>query len=291
MAHLSDNSNWIKITQPQAANPLLFTTRLLASTKAAKVLGQTADTSTSNIILPQAKACVLTPQADEGPYYHDPKLVRTDITEGKKGVPLVLLLQVIDTSGCTPLSGARVDVWHTDAVGAYSGYEGQGDDQAVSTTGQTFLRGTQMTDTLGEVTFTTIYPGWYPERTPHIHLKVFLDEQNVLTSQLYFPDALSEYIYQNVSPYNTRTVERDTVNTTDSVLHDSGGGHESFVNIKEEADYYLASIVIGVDRNATPTVETGPGNGTGMGQPPAMEGWPTTTKPTTPLVPGVTSTQ
>ena len=264
------------------------------------MLGQTADTSISNI-LPEAKACVLTPQAVEGLYYLDPKLVRTDITEGKEGVPLVLLLQVIDTSGCTPLSGARVDVWHSNAVGAYSGYEGQGDDQAVSTRGQTFLRGTQMTDTLGQVTFTTIYPGWYRGRTPHIHLKVFLDEQNVLTGQLYFPDALSEYIYENVSPYNTRTVERDTVNTTDSVLHGSGDGHESFVNIKEEADY-LASVVIGVEPNATPTVETGLGNGTGMGQnnppppsnmgqPPAMEGSPTTTKPTTPLVPGVRSTQ
>lgn len=130
---------------------------------------------------------------------------------------------------------------------------------------------------------------------------------NMLTGQLYFPDALSEYIYKNVSPYNTRTVERDTVNTRDSVLRSSGEGHESFVNIKEEADYYLASVVIGVDRNAKPTVQMGPGNssemggsGTGqnnppppsnMGQPPAIEGSPTTTKPSTPLVPGITNTQ
>jgi protocatechuate 3,4-dioxygenase beta subunit len=261
---MTDNSNWIKMSRRQVVNTLLFTTGLLAATKVTKVLGQTADTSISNI-LPEDKACVLTPQAVEGPYYLDPKLVRTDITEGKEGVPLKLLLQVIDTSGCTPLAGARVDVWHSDGVGAYSGYEGQADDQATSTTNQTFLRGTQITDTLGQVTFTTIYPGWYRGRTPHIHLKVFLDEQNVLTGQLYFPDALSEYIYQNVSPYNTRTAERDTVNTTDSVLRGSGGGHESFVNIKEEADYYLASVVLGVDRNATPTAQTGPGNGSELG--------------------------
>lgn len=297
---MTNNFNCIKMTRRQAVNTLLFTTGLLASTKAAKVLGQTADNSISNI-LPEVKVCVLTPQAVEGPYYLDPKLVRTDIAEGKEGVPLKLLLQVIDMNGCTPSAGARVDVWHSDGVGAYSGYEGQGDDQATSTTGQTFLRGTQMTDTLGQVIFTTIYPGWYRGRTPHIHLKVFLDERNVLIGQLYFPDALSEYIYENVAPYNTRTGERDTVNTTDGVLSNSGGGHESFVNIKEEADYYLASVVIGVDRNATPTAQMGPGNGGGQsypppspsnaGQPPEGVGLPPATKPTTPLVPGVSSTQ
>lgn len=257
---MTDNSNCIKITRRQAVNTLLFTTGLLASTKATKVLGQKADTRSSNI-LSEDKVCVLTSQAVEGPYYFDPKLVRTDITEGKEGVPLKLLLQVIDTRGCTPIARARVDVWHSDSVGAYSGYEGQRDDQATSTTGQMFLRGTQMTDTQGQVIFTTIYPGWYRGRTPHIHLKVFLDQRNVLIGQLYFPDALSEYIYKNVAPYNTRTVERDTVNTTDGVLRNSGGGHESFVNIKEEADYYLASVIIGVDRNATPTAQMGPENG------------------------------
>lgn len=295
---MTHNSNWLKITRRQAVNTLFFTTGLLASTKAPKVLGQATDTNTNNI-LPQAKACILTPQAVEGPYYLDPKLVRTDITEKEEGAPLKLLLQVIDINGCTPIPEARVDVWHSNGVGAYSGYERQGDDQSVSTTNQTFLRGTQMTDTQGQVTFTTIYPGWYRGRTPHIHLKVFLDQQNVLTGQLYFPDALSEYIYENVAPYNTRTAERDTVNTTDGVLRNSGGGHESFVNIKEEADYYLASVVLGVDRNATPTEQMEqnyppPSNAQqppNAEQPPVGGGLQPATKPTTPLVPGITNTQ
>lgn len=281
---MSDNSNRIKITRRHAVNTLLFTTGLLASTEATKVLGQKADTKSSDI-LPKSKACVLTSQAIEGPYYLDPKLIRTDITEGKEGVPLKLLLQVIDIRGCTSIPRARVDVWHCDSVGLYSGFEGQGDDQATSTTGKTFLRGTQMTDTLGQVNFTTIYPGWYPGRTPHIHLKVFLDRQTVLIGQLYLVDAISEYIYKNVAPYNTRTIERDTVNTTDFWLQNSGGGHDSFVNIKEEADYYLASIIIGVDRNAKPTGQpVGDINFQDIQS--AMK-----PKPTTPLVPGVSSTQ
>ncbi|NEQ20008.1 MAG: hypothetical protein F6K28_12075 [Microcoleus sp. SIO2G3] len=101
----------------------------------------------------------------------------------------------------------------------------------------------------------------------------------MLIGQLYFIDALSEYIYKNVAPYNTRTLERDAVNTTDFALRD-GGRSDSFLNIKEEADYYLASIIIGVDRNARPTGEIPAGVDFQLGP-----------KPTTPLVPGISSTQ
>src|SRR5580704_4476569 len=73
--------------------------------------------------IPGVKACVLTPELEEGPYYFDPKLRRTDIREGHKGVPLRLQLQVVDVVGCSPLAGVRVDVWHCDARGFYSGYE------------------------------------------------------------------------------------------------------------------------------------------------------------------------
>ncbi|MGE7157141.1 hypothetical protein ACQKJ1_25815 [Methylorubrum rhodesianum] len=80
-----------------------------------------------------------------------------------------LRLRVIEAGPCTPVAGARVDVWHSDARGLYSGYPGQGDDRAVDTSGQTFLRGTQMTDEGGWVSFETIYPGWYAGRATHIH--------------------------------------------------------------------------------------------------------------------------
>jgi protocatechuate 3,4-dioxygenase beta subunit len=194
--------------------------------------------------------CILTPKAVEGPFYFDPKLKREDITEGRKGVPLKLLLQIVKAGSCAPIPEARVDVWHSDALGEYSGYAGQSDSGRVSTKGQTFLRGAQFTDSGGLVRFTTIYPGWYQGRTPHIHLKAFLADKTVLTSQLYFPDALSEFIYKNAAPYNTRKRERDTTNGSDGVLADSGGGHESFASIKEEADHYLASLVIGVREEA-----------------------------------------
>jgi hypothetical protein len=116
-----------------------------------------------------------------------------------------------------------------------------------------------MTDAAGIATFDTLYPGWYRGRTTHIHFKVFLDEKTVLMSQIYFPDALSEFINQNVAPYNERAAGRDTFNAGDNVLLASGGGHGSFCSIKEDEDFYLASLVIGVDR----TAEAAGGNATG----------------------------
>jgi protocatechuate 3,4-dioxygenase beta subunit len=210
--------------------------------------------------------CRLMPQAVEGPYYFDPALERADITEGRPGIPLRLDLQVVDGAACVPIAGARVDVWHCDATGHYSGYTGQGDNQSTSTKGEAFLRGTQMADSAGAVTFRTIYPGWYRGRTAHIHFKVFLDKKTVLTGQCYFPDALSEFIYTTVAPYTERKDKRDTLNSTDFLV--SGDkDHTSFVAIKEEADAYVASLVIGVDREASP--QTG-----GPGGPPPGGGGP-----------------
>src|SRR6202043_918760 len=103
-------------------------------------------------------ACTLPPAAIAGPYYFDPKLERSDITEGHPGAPLRLRFVVMDAADCTPVSGARIDVWHARADGYYSGYPGQGDRHNVDTTGGTFMRGTQIADARGEAWFHTIYP-------------------------------------------------------------------------------------------------------------------------------------
>ena len=84
--------------------------------------------------------CALTPETTEGPFYFDPELERADITEGRDGIPLSVRLQVVDQN-CRPIEKARVDIWHCDAKGHYSGYPGQGDGRDVDTTGEKFLRG------------------------------------------------------------------------------------------------------------------------------------------------------
>ena len=194
--------------------------------------------------------CFLTPQSIEGPFYLDPKLVRTEIAEGRAGVPLRVDLRVIDGATCKPSKGARVDIWHADALGIYSGYPGQGDKADLTTVGQKFLRGTQFTDSRGAVSFKTIYPGWYTGRATHIHFKVLVDDRNVLTGQMYFPDAINEFIYANIPAYAGRRGPRAVVNANDRFANFHDPNRLSFCAVKEERDCYAVSLVLGVDRFA-----------------------------------------
>jgi len=167
--------------------------------------------------------------------------VRADIAEGKHGAPLTFTLQMVNAKDCARLEQARVDVWHSDSLGLYSGFAGQ---ETGSARGETFLRGSPMPMAK---CFETISPGWYPGRTPRIHFKVFTDPASVATGQLYFPDALSTRIYASIPPYNARKAKRDTDNSNDFVfLHQ--GRVETLLKIEEKDGRYLASLVIGVDR-------------------------------------------
>ena len=189
-----------------------------------------------------ANVCLLTPEATEGPYYLDPDLVRADITEGLPGAPLRLALQVVDAD-CRPLEGARVDVWHCDAAGNYSGFARQGSDRARDTRGAAFLRGTQFADARGIATFRSIWPGWYRGRTPHIHYKVFLDERTVLTSQLFFPDGASETVFRDAA-YRARAAGQDTTNATDGIARRAGP--RAYARVTQTEAGWGAELVVGV---------------------------------------------
>jgi len=200
-------------------------------------------------------ACVLTPQSESGPYYLDPKLVRADIAEGRPGVPLGLRLRVIEAGSCTPISGARVDVWHCDARGIYSGFPGQSDTHKLDQSGKTFLRGTQMADASGWAGFRTIYPGWYAGRATHIHFRVYLDETTALTGQTFFPEALNEFIYTNVPDYTGRPKQRLVINANDRVATEADPDHRAYCAVKEERDHYLATLTLAVQRTGAVAAE------------------------------------
>jgi protocatechuate 3,4-dioxygenase beta subunit len=191
-----------------------------------------------------ANVCMLTPQATEGPYYIDPRLVRADITEGRPGVRLDMALQVV-SGDCVPIEGARVDLWHCDAQGNYSGFARQGSDGVTDTGGETFLRGTLLTDAGGVALFHTIYPGWYRGRTAHLHYKVFLDSRSVLTSQVFLPDTLSDSIYERAAAYAGRPAEGRVRNGGDSIAMRAGAG--AFAAVKAVDGGFDASLVVGVD--------------------------------------------
>jgi protocatechuate 3,4-dioxygenase beta subunit len=167
-----------------------------------------------------ARSCVLTPEAGEGPFYLDPRLVRGDITSGQAGAPLQLALQVVREGDCATLANARVDVWQADAIGLYSGYEKQSGVGGVSpavAVGQQYLRGTQFTDSKGQVQFRTIFPSWYGGRTPHVHFKVFLAGREVVASQLFFPDEISKEVFAEWRPYREHVSKRRVFNDNDPI--------------------------------------------------------------------------
>jgi protocatechuate 3,4-dioxygenase beta subunit len=147
-----------------------------------------------------APACFLTSAVPEGPFYFDKNMVRKDITEGREGVAVNYQFTVVDVS-CAPVANALVDIWQCDKDGAYSGYAGQ--PGGINTAGKTFLRGIQTTDAQGQVQFTSIYPGWYPNRLTHLHVKIRLKSQVYVTTNLFYPDAVSKEVY-NSALYRTR---------------------------------------------------------------------------------------
>ena len=137
--------------------------------------------------------CGLLPEQTAGPFPLDEQFIRRDITEGRPGHPLRLGFRVVDGE-CAPVPRATVEVWHTDATGDYSAFAdgGGGKDEAEGTT---FLRGTQVAGEDVIVAFTTVYPGWYPGRAVHVHLRVHRDDEIVLTSQVYFDEAYTEEVF------------------------------------------------------------------------------------------------
>lgn len=153
--------------------------------------------------------CTLTPELTEGPFYIAENPERSYVVEDRPGIPLALVLTVV-TASCKPLRGATVDIWSCDPSGVYGGVEG-------GPPGATWLRGHQEARPDGRVRFTTIYPGSYPGRAVHIHVKVFAGEGGnrdaVHTGQLFFPDSLNETVLAR-APYRGHP---DTTNATDAI--------------------------------------------------------------------------
>lgn len=197
-----------------------------------------------------ATSCIVTPDQTEGPYFVEERLNRRDIRVDpstgavKAGVPLSLTLRLSSMSAgtCAPLAGTLVDVWHCDALGMYSDVR----DGRFNTVGQKFLRGYQVSDASGMVTFQTIYPGWYTGRAVHIHFKVRTNPAGSrgrdFTSQLYFDEATTDAVHAK-APYNTKG-RRNTLNVADGIYRD--GGRQLTLPLVAQAGGYAATFEIGM---------------------------------------------
>ncbi|WP_395330795.1 intradiol ring-cleavage dioxygenase [Novosphingobium sp. BL-8H] len=187
-------------------------------------------------------SCIADPTETNGPYPADGTnsasgstsnvlnvsgVVRSDITASfigstttATGVPLEITLQLVDVNnGCAAIAGAAIYVWHCDAYGRYSLYSS-------GVTTESYLRGVQVTDSEGKVTFKTIYPACYSGRWPHIHFEVFVDgltsastgRTASLISQLAMPAATNTAVFTgdsrytaSIANYNAITLSSDNV--------------------------------------------------------------------------------
>jgi protocatechuate 3,4-dioxygenase beta subunit len=204
-------------------------------------------------LLPQSATCRLTHATIAGPTWFDAQAVRSDIRDDRPGTPLDLAFRVVALPGCAPVPSAVVDLWQCDAGGVYSGFAGVapgdggkvdardrwGDTEASPTDADRWLRGTQLTGAGGVVQFGTIYPGWYPTRTVHLHLKVHLDEKTVLTTQLFFDDAVSDQVH-GAAPYSAHP-GRDTRNARDAFYSPT-----ALMTLAPDGARWLGAITLGV---------------------------------------------
>ena len=232
---------------------------------------RSASTNQTCTLTPSLMEVEGTPQQIEGPYFVDDMPNRSDIRSDtsndsvQEGIPLRLILHVYDvndsdgdgTGSCIPLKDAKVDIWHSNSQGVYSGVQDAG------TAENDFLRGYQMTDDNGTLQFTTIYPGWYEGRAIHIHIKVRdyegSNETLEWTSQFYLNNSINELVHTQ-PPYNNHgpvpmTNEEDFIYlgpSNDGLIQNNTGQH-LMLNVEDDEQGYVGTFNVGV--NATRSIE------------------------------------
>lgn len=183
----------------------------------------TTDTGTSGTGSTSG-SCAVAPTETEGPFptKSPSSFVRSDITDGRTGYKLVCNITIGNTNNsCAGLAGAMVDIWHCDATGNYSEYGGSG-MQSTNYQSVHFLRGRQVTDANGLVTFTTIFPGWYNGRATHIHVHIHnASGTSLKITQIAFPEGSGTAVAA-VNGYG-KGMNGYTYNAKDNVFGNDGG--------------------------------------------------------------------
>lgn len=189
------------------------------STSSDESSGSSSDVTTDT-------SCSVSPTETEGPFptKQPSSYVRSDITKGDGiGSPLTAKITIVNSNNsCKSLEGAIVDIWHCDVDGNYSEYGGSG-MQSTNFQSVHWLRGRQVTDANGLVTFKSIFPGWYQGRATHIHVHVYnASGTSLLVTQIAFPDTLCTTVNSTGSAYGyTKGTSGYTYNNADMVFSDS----------------------------------------------------------------------
>ncbi|MFN8020112.1 MAG: intradiol ring-cleavage dioxygenase [Acidimicrobiales bacterium] len=264
-----------------AAGAAAFATRLAGGTATALAAG----------------SCTVIPEETAGPYPGDGSngvnvltrsgIVRSDIrssfgasTTTAPGVPTTITLTVSDLmSGCAPVQGLAVYLWHCNRDGAYSLYSS-------GITNENYLRGVQETDANGQVTFTTVFPGCYAGRWPHVHFEVYpslasatTSANKIATSQLAIPKAMCDTIYATTAYASSRTNLAGITLATDNVFSNDLAVNQ-LATATGDANGVTLSLALSVDAQ---------GNGTTSGGSTTTTGDTTVTPTTSPTTIGAPS--
>ncbi len=215
-----------------------------------------SDASTTVSSDASSDVCTLTSEVTEGPYWLAGALVREDIREDREGVEVQYTFTVVDQANdCAPLENALVEIWHADALGEYSGYVGK--NGHTETDDSTFLRGGQTTDSNGQVSLISIWPGHYVSRAVHVHMRVHTDVtltddsytggSIIHTGQLFFDADINSEI-QATSPYSDNTTTETQLD--DDTIYDDGGASSGLLTLTalgdSVSDGYAATLTVGV---------------------------------------------
>lgn len=194
-----------------------------------------------------SSTCAAAPSETEGPFptKTPSSYVRSDITDGRSGYKLIAKIAIANSNNdCTPITGAMVDIWHCDAEGNYSEYGGSG-MQSSNYQSVHFLRGRQITDENGLVTFTSIFPGWYNGRATHIHVHVYNAAGNSLkVTQIAFPEGSGTAV-AIVNGYK-KGMSGYTYNAKDNVFSDDKTNSEVATVTGSIADGFNLTMKINV---------------------------------------------
>lgn len=229
----------------------------------------TSSSTDSTTTTTTSGSCSVVPEETAGPYPGDGSntangsvanalalsgIVRSDIRTSvgsasgtAAGVPLTLTITLTNTNNsCATLEGYAIYLWHCTRDGKYSMYSS-------GVTGENYLRGVQATDSNGQATFVTIFPGCYSGRMPHIHFEVYRDantatsfSNKLKTSQLAFPTATCQTVYNNASGYSASVSNLASISfASDNVFSD--GVDLQMVSISGNVtDGYAASITVSI---------------------------------------------
>ncbi|MFG2958522.1 intradiol ring-cleavage dioxygenase [Streptomyces sp. NPDC048291] len=217
-----------------------------------------ADSDASTTVSSDASSsvCSLTAEVTEGPYSLTGALVREDVREDKEGVEVQYTFTVVDEANdCAPLADALVEIWHCDALGEYSGFVGK--NGHTETDDGTFLRGGQLTDSDGQVSLISIWPGHYVSRAVHVHMRVHTDVtltddsytggSIIHTGQLFFDADINTEV-QATSPYSDNTTTETQL--SDDTIYDDGGASSGLLTLTalgdSVSDGYKATLTVGV---------------------------------------------